>query len=305
MPTPRELKRRIDSVTNTRQITSAMRMVSAVKLNRAQMRAQQAQPYAYELSKTLAWLAEQADAGHAFFESNQNQHVSLIILTSDRGLAGAFNSQLNKEVLGFLQQQPACALYVFGRKGQEFFRMRLSGDHKLEHSIVQQPEVERFSQMDALMEELAQAFLRGETGQLWLAHNRFYNPIKQTPVLTQLLPVAALAAETAEADSTTPTTTAGSTATTPPAELPQQILLEPSPRVLLERLLTDYLHNQAYTALLETEAGEHGARMVAMEAATKNAGEMIDSLTLQYNRLRQSMITRELIEIINGAQALG
>ncbi len=291
MPTTRELKRRIDSVTNTRKITSAMRMVAAAKLNRSQQNARQAQPYAQQLSQTLKLLPTQ----HPFFQKNHSSHPSLILLTTDRGLAGAFNSQINKAAYNFLNQQQTASLAIFGRKGQDFFRSRTQTSLSIHSTITQIPMPERTRQLDNTIAQLSNDFLKEKTSGIWLAYNRFYNPLKQLPELRQILPIVP---ENPRKTSDIPPPPVSSDTS---AEA--QVILEPSPKKL-ESILSDYLINQAYIALLETEAGEHGARMVAMEAATKNAGEMINSLTLQYNRLRQAAITSELIEIINGAQAL-
>jgi F-type H+-transporting ATPase subunit gamma len=285
MATLRDIRRRITSVRNTRQITSAMRMVSAAKLNRAQQAVRRAQPYA----DTLAGAVRALSAGltpddHPFFERRETGKSLIVLFTSDRGLCGGFNANLSKFLLRQMQEEgtlPEPELAVFGRLGNDFFKRR---NFPIGQAVVQARDAERSAKIRALAGEITRRFIAGELRQVAVAYNRYMNPIRQEPGLAVLLPVTPAQAER------------GGGAL--------EALFEPSRAQVLATLLPRFLENQLFQAHLNTEAGEHGARMVAMEGATKNAGKMIDSLTLQYNRVRQAGITKELIEIVNGAQSL-
>jgi F-type H+-transporting ATPase subunit gamma len=285
MATLRDIRRRITSVRNTRQITSAMRMVSAAKLNRAQQAVRRAQPYA----DTLAGAVRALSAGltpddHPFFERRETGKSLIVLFTSDRGLCGGFNANLSKFLLRQMQEEgtlPEPELAVFGRLGNDFFKRR---NFPIGQAVVQARDAERSAKIRALAGEITRRFIAGELRQVAVAYNRYMNPIRQEPGLALLLPVTPAQAER------------GGGAL--------EALFEPSRAQVLATLLPRFLENQLFQAHLNTEAGEHGARMVAMEGATKNAGKMIDSLTLQYNRVRQAGITKELIEIVNGAQSL-
>ncbi len=293
MATLRDIKRRITSVTSTQQITSAMKMISAAKLNRAQTAVQTAQPYSEKLREMVTSMAGGLTADdHPLFERREEGKCLVLLFTSDRGLCGGFNNNLNRLLhaqarAGDFSGDPE--LVIFGRTGNDFFRRR---DVPIGRALVQIREAERRVAIKEVTEGLISRFLSGEVARVYLAFNFFHNAIRQTPVVRPLLPIAPPAEAEAEGAEK-------------PAEVDdREVLFEPSRAKILDLLLPKYLENQGLLAHLNTEAGEHGARMVAMEAATKNAGEMIDSLTLQYNRMRQAVITRELIEIINGAQAL-
>ena len=288
MATLKDIKRRITSVTNTQQITNAMKMISAAKLTRAQTAAKEAQPYAAKLrAMVTAMAAGMTGEDHPLFEVREGGKSAVILFTSDRGLCGGFNSNLNRMVNASREGGAFGAeseLVVFGRKGNDFFRRR---NTPIVRAVVQLREAERRAVIPEVMEELVGRFLAGEVNRVFLAYNHYDNPIRQVPGILPLLPVVAPEAEEgAEAVDE------------------REALFEPDRGAILDSLLPRYLENQVFTAHLNTEAGEHGARMVAMEGATKNAGEMIDNLTLTYNRLRQAAITRELIEIVSGAEAL-
>ncbi|MDH4226027.1 MAG: F0F1 ATP synthase subunit gamma, partial [Deltaproteobacteria bacterium] len=218
-----------------------------------------------------------------------------IVFSSDRGLCGTFNSGLNRFLTGKLRRKeiPHPELFLVGQKGYDWFK-RMGypiRDHILHKKPVDLP--------DAVKQAIHQAtddFLEKKYARVYMAYNTFYNPLRQEPTLIQLLPVVS---DVQEAEKPNP----AHGHTEEPA-MTSSFLYEPSQEEILSHLLPQYLENQAFTALLNTFAGEHGSRMVAMEGATKNAGEMIHKLTLQYNRMRQAVITRELIEIINGAQSL-
>ena len=290
MATLRDIKRRITSVTSTQQITSAMKMISAAKLNRAQIAARAAQPYSEKLRRMVTALAHGLTGeDHPLFEVREGGASLMILFTSDRGLCGGFNNNLARMVHAFFapgDRAPEPELVIFGRTGNDFFKRR---NWPIGRTILYAKDPERRAGIRAVIEEVIPRFYAGEVGRVFLAFNRFYNPIRQVPQVLPLIPV--VPPEPEEGD--------------PEAMVEErETLFEPSRTAILDVLLPSYLENQLLAAHLNTEAGEHGARMVAMDAATKNAGEMIASLTLQYNRVRQAAITRDLIEIINGAEAL-
>lgn len=289
MPTLRDIKRRIDSVRNTRQITSAMKMVSTAKLSRAQNAVRAAQPYAEQLRRMVQGIsAGMTGEDHPYFAQVEGGKSVIVLLTSDRGLCGVFNTQLNRAVQSYLTtgegaELPEPEVIALGRVGHDFFRKR---GYTIRRSVLYARESERQQALREIIGELTEQFMAGEVGRVILAYNHFRNPINQTPRIVPLLPVAPEADEAAAEQADT-----------------REALFEPSRGAILDQLLPKYLENQCFVAQLNTESGEHGARMVAMDGATRNAGEMIKRLTLQYNRARQAAITKELIEIVNGAQA--
>ena len=285
MPTLRDIKRRITSVRSTQQITSAMKMVSAAKLNRAQSAVRAAQPYAEKLRQMVSSLhGTVGGEDHPLFTEREGGPSRVILFTSDRGLCGNFNNNLSRTVHAILAEEKRLSspeLMIFGRTGNDFFKRRAGAIHQ---AFVHLNPKEMPSAVTTVIQEATDLFARGELGGLYIAFNYFYNPIRQEPRFHQLLPIPAPEGEEGVDQ--------------------REILFEPARNEIMDSLLPAYLRNQGLTALLNTVAGEHGARMVAMDAATKNAGEMIESLTLQYNRARQAAITKELIEIVSGAQAV-
>lgn len=283
MATLRDIRRRINSVRNTRQITSAMRMVSAAKLNRAQTAVRRAQPYADKLADVVRSLSfGLTGEDHPFFGEHPGGKTLVVHFTSDRGLCGGFNSNLNKFALRAVKDGTLAdaEFVIFGRQGNDFLKRR---GVTIRSAVVQAQDVERRDRIEDLCKEITERFAKGELSRVMIAYNRFVNPIKQDPTLETLLPIAAPEERRTASRST---------------------IFEPTRGEILQVMMPRYLNNQFYQALLNTDAGEHAARMVAMEGATKNAGKMMDNLTLQYNRARQAGITKELIEIVNGAQAL-
>ena len=281
----RDIRRRIGSVRNTRQITAAMRMVSAAKLNRAQAAVRQARPYAHALFQVVTNLSRgMTGDDHPFFQEAHKGKSVVILFTSDRGLCAGFNSNLNKMVLREIRagKVPEPELICFGRVGNDFFKRR---GIPIARSILYARPVEKEVAIGEIIESVTQRYLAGEVAMLWVAFSHYHNPVRQDPTLHQVIPLPQ-----------------------PPPErrftFRVDTIFEPTREAILSVMLRRYLENQLLQAHLNTEAGEHGARMAAMEGATKNAGKMIDSLTLQYNRARQASITKELIEIVNGAQAM-
>ena len=285
MATLRDIRRRIVSVRNTRQITSAMKMVSAAKLNRAQNAVRAAQPYSDRLREMVQALrGSLLGEEHPFFAPREGGKTAVILFTTDRGLCGNFNNNLSRQLMARLSERngmPDPELVAFGRKGNDFFKRRgvPIGMARMFLHPSDYPQA-----IGEVMAKVMERFLQKEIGRVYLAYNRFFSPIRQEPEFRQILPVPPL--EEGEAADE------------------REMLFEPARQEILDFLLPAYLRNQTLIAYLNTDAGEHGARMVSMEGATKNAGEMISRLTLTYNRARQAAITKELIEIVNAAQAL-
>ena len=302
MPSLRDIRNRIGSVKSTRQITKAMKMMSAAKLRRAQDAILKTRPYAQLLEQTLARVASRASedvkagmkgvmAGeygvHPLLATRaEHRTAEVVVITSDRGLAGGFNSNIARRAQRFLTESgdrfQKLQLSTIGRKGRDYFRARkveIRKDFTGVHADL------RYEKAEAIADEYSRAFLEGEVDAVFLAYNEFKSAISQKPVVVQLFPIA-----TAEAGETSGPTV--------------DFKFEPSPEALAEQLLPRYVAMQVWRALLESAASEHGARMSAMESATKNAEEMIAALTLQYNRARQAYVTKELMEIVSGAEAL-
>jgi len=285
MAKTRDLRRRIRSVRNTMQLTRAMKMVSAAKLRRAQERMFQARPYAHSMTDVLRSLAARTDpSAHPLLQVRPEEQVELVVVTSDKGLCGAFNANILKKAVAFLQERSGqdVQLNLVGKKGRDFFRRRTWP--------ILQEWVDLFRGLDlpvaqGLGQQVIDRYVYGEIDAVYLVYNEFKSAVAQRPVLERLLPLSPLDPDGA-----------------PPAE---DYIWEPGPAALLDVLLPRYVTIGLYRALLESSAAEHAARMSAMSAATKNAGELIDRLTLHMNRVRQASITTEIIEVVSGAQALG
>ncbi len=289
MPSLRDIRGRIGSVKNTRQITKAMKMVAAAKLRRAQDAITRARPYAVLLEQALSRIAGRAAAEgqvtHPLLASRSAQKVELVLITSDRGLAGAFNSSVLRRAQRFMVENAdryqEIQIATMGRKARDFFRVRKTPIRKDFAGVHQGLNYERAAE---IARELSERFLAGEVDAVFLSYNEFKSAISQTVVVRQLLPI-----ETGGGES---------------VGTGYDFLYEPGRKELLEELVPKHLAIQVWRALLDSAASEHGARMTAMESATKNAEEMIAKLTLQYNRARQAYVTKELMEIVSGAEAL-
>ncbi|HET9554682.1 MAG TPA: ATP synthase F1 subunit gamma [Anaeromyxobacteraceae bacterium] len=290
MPSLRDIRNRITSTKSTRQITKAMKMVSAAKLRRAQDAILKTRPYAQLLDRALGRVAaravaDESTAPHPLLAPREPRLAEVVVITSDRGLAGGFNSNIVRRTQRFLTETgdrfERIDLSTIGRKAKDLLRAR-----KLE---VRQdyPGVHQgltYEKAEALAQGFVKRYLAGEVDAVFLCYNEFKSAISQVPVVFQLLPIEPPpAAEAAAAI---------------------DFKYEPSREALLADLLPRHVAMQVWRALLESAASEHGARMSAMESATKNAEEMIASLTLQYNRARQAYVTKELMEIVSGAEAL-
>jgi len=292
MPSLIDMRRRIRSVRNTQQITKAMKMVSAAKLRRAQDKAIAARPYAAMLRQILANVAEAAaqspDSGdNALLAVRPEKRILMLVISADRGLAGGFNGNLLRMALRFAQTHSSEELTfeLAGKKARDFFRkrnVRISGEYIDLFRTVKFEDAERIA--DSIIERYAKA----EIDAVYLFVNEFKSVIAANLATTKLLPLEV------------PQQASHGTGTGQTADY----IYEQSPGEILATLLPRYIKTQIYRALLESAAAEHAARMTAMEAATKNASEMIDKLTLTMNRVRQASITREIIEIVSGAAAL-
>jgi F-type H+-transporting ATPase subunit gamma len=280
------IKKRIVSVKNTSKITKAMKMVSAAKLRRAQENVVAARPYAKKLGEVLGRLTAISDADSSPLQQKREvKNALLLVVTSDRGLCGGFNTNLCKAAERFVREHkdeyPSLSVMTIGRKGYEYLKNR-------QKIYKNQPGVfAKLSYQTAafLASEVIDGFLAEEYDEVFLIYNAFRSVMAQDITLERLLPVAPPAAE-------------------PTEELPPVYIYEPDKEALLKELLPKNVEVQIFRALLESNASEHGARMTAMDSATKNANEMIGKLTLQFNRARQAAITTELIEIISGAESL-
>ncbi|MBL7685999.1 MAG: ATP synthase F1 subunit gamma [Deltaproteobacteria bacterium] len=288
MATLKDIRKRIGSVQNSQKITKAMKMVAAAKLRRSQNALVQARPYEKNISEVLKRVAEQLpENASPYLEMKEaaGLPVRLIVFNSDRGLCGGFNSNLLRKVLFFLNTDaknfPKVDLTVLGKKGRDFFRARkMIIDQELPGSS-EKPE---FSKSLELAQQLLQDYQDQKFGALYIAYNSFKSAISQEVRIRKVLPF-----DLPEASSTE-------------EQLP--VIYEPSLMALFDQLVPRYVASQMHMAMLESVASEMGARMSAMENATNNAKEMIGILTLQYNRARQAMITKELMDIVNGAEAL-
>jgi F-type H+-transporting ATPase subunit gamma len=285
----RVIRKRIGSVKSTQQITKAMKMVSAAKLRRAQDAITAARPYAMKMREIVEAVAARAGQGaHPLLSPRESRKMALLVITSDRGLCGGFNSNLLRATQRFLaerkEQYEEIVVFSVGRKAREFLRRRRVAVRREYVNVlggISYTHAEEFSR------ELVGGFLAGEFDEVFVGYNEFRSVISQVPRFEKLFPVALSAGEGPAAG--------GSDI---------DYLYEPGQKEILASLLPKYVETQIFRYLLESVAGEHGARMSAMDSATNNAVEMISSLTLQMNRARQAAITKELMEIIGGAEAL-
>jgi F-type H+-transporting ATPase subunit gamma len=284
MPSLIDIRRRIRSVKSTQQITKAMKMVSAAKLRRAQDRVMSSRPYAKMLREMLANVAAAAPAGEEgvspLLIEKPERRIQVVLLTSDRGLAGAFNTNLIRAAQSFATEHSDAVVEfeTIGRKGRDYFARRtwkLTGEHI---GILGKP---AYSDAAAIGQKVAQRVLNDEVDAVYLIYNEFKSVMSQKLTISKILPVSA-----------------------PVQDEPVDYIYEQPPEQLLASLLPKYIELQVYTAIIETVASEHAARMTAMDSASTNAADMIERLTLYMNRVRQASITREIIEVVSGASAL-
>ncbi|EKN01070.1 MULTISPECIES: F0F1 ATP synthase subunit gamma [unclassified Acidocella] len=291
MPSLKTLRNRINSVKSTQKITSAMKMVAAAKLRRAQAQAEASRPYAVRMAEMLAALAASEagnpNASKLLVGNGKRQTHLLLAVTADRGLAGGFNANIAKQVRQKAAQLTAegktVKIFALGRKGNDSLRRDMGGSITGTKNFVGK-KVVTFADAEEVAQEIIRGFKAGEYDTVTLIFNRFHNVMTQKPVEQPLIPAAAPNAND--------------------NAMEHNYEVEPDDGTLLDRLLPRNLAVQIYAALLENAAGFYAAQMTAMDSATRNAGQMIKKLTLSYNRARQANITRELIEIISGAEAV-
>jgi len=286
MPSLIDLRRRIRSVKNTQQITKAMKVVSAAKLRRAQDRVLSARPYAQIIRRMLINVAQAAaeqhqDEGIDLLAKRPEKRIQLLVITADRGLAGAFNSNVIRTAQVFIKDHSDAEVHLelIGRKGRDFFRKRhsrITGDYS---TLFQK--TPRFEDALEIAKKVTERFRKAEIDAVYLVVNDFKSMMSSRLVVSRVLPVQV-----------------------PESQEQIDYIYEQPPGQLLQSLLPRYIEAQIFRAMLESAAAEHAARMTAMEAASSNASDVIDSLTLTMNRVRQASITREIIEIVSGAAAL-
>jgi F-type H+-transporting ATPase subunit gamma len=284
MATLRDIRRRIRSVQSTQKITRAMKLVAAAKLRRAQERIVAARPYAEKMSALLGSLVTRVGGeSHPLLARRAGGRQLVVIITADKGLCGAFNSNVLRASVIFLREAGGDAsLVAVGKKARDFYRRR---QWTVKSEMIGIFDRLAYSHAQQLAGELMRSYPDDEVNQVHLIYNEFRSVAVQRVKREQLLPLEADAVAGAEAAGT-------------------DYIYEPSPRAILASLLPRHVTTQVYRALMESVAGEYGARMTAMEAATKNAKEMIDVLSIQYNKARQERITKELLDIVGGAEAL-
>jgi F-type H+-transporting ATPase subunit gamma len=300
MPNLLDIRRRIKSVKNTQQITKAMKMLSAAKLKRAQDTVVAARPFAGKMVDVLGELASRTDEdfSHPLLDARGDERYLIVLVTADKGLAGAFNTNLIKAAQAFMRghADKIIEMLPVGRKGRDFFRRRevvfvdeyvgLTGKGRIEYAEaveIARNVINRFTEDKTL-------------DKVFLIYNEFKSVLQQRVVIEQLLPVSRTSETANEATTTVDTP--------PRAENLTEYIYEQSPAEIFSRLLPRLIETQIFRALLESVASEHGARMTAMDSASKNASELIESLTLNMNRIRQAAITNEIIEVVSGAAAL-
>ncbi len=295
MPNLLDIRRRIKSVKNTQQITKAMKMVSAAKLKRAQDRVVTARPFANKMTEVLSELAKRTDEDfhHPLLDLRGDERYLLVLITADKGLCGAFNTNLVKAAQVFLKQNAGKKIEILaiGRKGRDFFKNRhavIAGEHI---GLTGKGRVE-FSEALEVARSIIKLYTENEgIDKVFLIYNEFRSVLQQRVVLESLLPVAREKEEEGEVKGQQAVSLVDYIYEQPPAEM-------------FGELLPKLIETQIFRALLESIASEQGARMTAMDSASKNASELIDSLTLNMNRIRQAAITNEIIEVVSGAAAL-
>ena len=289
MASLKDIKKRIGTVKNTQQITKAMKMVSAAKLRRAQEAVVAARPYADKMADVLSSLAlrEDADSHHLLAERGKGKAL-IVLITGDRGLCGGFNTNIAKAAERFIREKgegfESYELLIVGRKGNDYLKRRAGMEiAKVHENLVGTGQVSY--PIGALLgQEVIDLYRNGDYDGVFLVYNAFQSAMTQVQTVTQLLPIVPKKVEEGAQVS--------------------DYIYEPNATKVLEEILPKHIEVQIFRSLLESSASEHGARMTAMDSASKNASEMIGKLTLQYNRARQASITKELLEIISGAESI-
>ena len=285
MSSTREIRRRIRGVKNIAQVTRAVNMIATARLRRAQTKAESARPYADRLSEILQDVrGGGGGAHHPLMEKREVRRIGIVLITSDRGLCGAFNATLFRETDHFLREQTAeVGLISVGKKGRDYFRAR---GVMMDGHFTQPSRDLRLEEVGGISKRVISDYRSGRYDQVFLAYSRFISSLKSSPFITQLLPIES--AEPGASDGV--------------GKTPYQF--EPAEEALLNTLLPQYVEVLIYRALVESLAGEQAARMIAMKAATDSASDMILNLTRAYNRVRQTSITTQILEVVSGAEAL-
>ena len=282
MASMRDIKRRQSSISSTQQITKAMKLVSTVKLQKAKTRAEKTDPYFNYMYKTVSsMLAKSGNINHPYLKAGDTEKKAVVVITSNRGLAGGYNSNIVKLITGGDFNREDLDIYAVGGKGEEAL---LSKGYNIVESAPEVIENPTYEDAAALCQKVLDAFSNGEVGEIYLAYTHFKNTVSQEPQLIKMLPVEI---DPEDADDTG-----------------VMMNYEPNEEEALDMIIPKYVTSLFYGALVESHASENGARMQAMDSATSNAEEMISDLTLKYNRARQGSITQELTEIIAGANAI-
>ncbi|MDR9398799.1 ATP synthase F1 subunit gamma [Salibacter sp.] len=289
MPNLKEVRNRITSVNSTKQITSAMKMVAAAKLKRAQDAITQMRPYAEKLSEILGNVSASLDVSeNAYAEEREVKKVLIVGVTSNRGLCGSFNAQINKKIDKFIKSELSDVhvdVVAVGKKAQDFFRKQQllleEGGSVPQESNDIFDNIE-FGVVSELAEKIMDAFLNGEYDKVYIGYNQFKNAATQVSTIEQFLPVV-----TPETDDSS-----------------SEYIFEPNKKDILDEMIPKSLKTQLFKAILDSNASEHGARMTAMHQATENATDLLKELKLTYNKARQAAITKEILEITSGAEAL-
>ena len=284
MASMRDIKRRRDSIESTGQITKAMKLVSTVKLQKVKSRAEKTKPYSDLMYETVSnILAKSGNINHKFLKPGKSNKKAIIVITSNRGLAGGYNSNITKLIINSTIPKDDVFIYAIGSKGREVLE-RKGYDIRADYSdVINEP---LYTDARQICDKLIDDYVKGEIGEIYLAYTSFKNTVVHVPKLIKLLPVDAEAVkEDSDADST-------------------PMNYEPNDEEALNLIIPKYVCSLVYGALIEAVASENGARMQAMDNATSNAEEMIEDLSLKFNRARQASITQELTEIISGANAI-
>lgn len=283
MASMRDIKRRKNSVTSTQQITKAMKLVSTVKLQKARTRAEKTNPYTDQMYKTVSSMMKKSgNIIHPYLTAGESERKAVIVITSNRGLAGGYNSNVVKLITNGDFKKEDLDIYALGSKGHDMLARR--GYHIVENrsDIMDDP---TYTDASNLCRTVLDSFAKGEVGEIYLAYTHFKNTVTHIPTLIKLLPVDTTGMEEAEEDDV-------------------MMNFEPNTEEALDMIIPKYVTSLFYGALVESVASENGARMQAMDSATSNADEIISDLTLKFNRARQGAITQELTEIIAGANAI-
>lgn len=283
MASTREIRRRIRGVKNIKQVTRAMNMIAAARLRRAQTKAESARPYADRLAAILRDVQASGGVRHPLMMTREVRNIGLVVVTSDRGLCGAFNASILREADQFIRRQSApVSVITVGKKGREYFRAR--GITVDEHFVQPSRDV-RLEEVGAISKRIITDFTKGAYDQIFLGFSQFVSVLKSTPGVTQLLPLEPVSDGAKNADR-------------------GAYQFEPQAEALLNTLLPQYVEVLIYRSLVESLASEQAARMIAMKSATDSASDMIDTLTRKYNRVRQTSITTQILEVVSGAEAL-